>query len=92
MNDQLTTSLHTMTGLVKLRYGNGDAEIWSEIQKAEALLDAEFALKQDLLASLLVMTALVKLRYGNEDPDIWAEIQKAEEVYETVRKEQYPVE
>lgn len=92
MNDQLTTSLHTMTGLVKLRYGNGDAEIWSEIQKAEALLDAEFALKQDLLASLRVMMALAKLKYGNEDADVWNEIQKADEIYETVRTEQYLVE
>ena len=39
---ELVTLLGNMTGLVKLKYGNSDPEIWSMIQRAEALIFERF--------------------------------------------------
>lgn len=41
-DDEAMELLRTMTGLVRLKYGNSDPDIWKAIQRAEAIVFERF--------------------------------------------------
>lgn len=68
-----------LTSLVRLKYGNLDADVYPEIQKAENAIKNEK--ESTMIAdreSFSNMTALARLKYGNIDADVYALIQEAE--------------
>lgn len=68
----------SLTSLVRIKFGNLDADVYSEIQKAEASLKDQ---KQDMMVadydSFSTMAGLTRLKYGNRDADVYFLIEKA---------------
>ena len=69
----------SLTSLVRLKYGNLDADVYAEIEKSEQAIKNE---KESVMIadreSFSNMAALVRLKYGNLDADVYSLIQEAE--------------
>lgn len=69
----------SLTSLVRTKFGNLDADVYSEIEKAE---DALKGLKDGNMVadfnSFSTMAGLTRLKYGNREPDIYALVEQAE--------------
>lgn len=69
----------SLISLVRLKYGNLDADVYAEIEKAENAIKNEK--KSIMIAdrkSFSNMAALVRLKYGNLDSDVYSLIKEAE--------------
>lgn len=68
----------SLTSLVRLKFGNLDADVYAEIEKAEEALkglkDGNMVADYD---SFSTMAGLTRLKYGNRDADVFALVEEA---------------